>query len=158
MKFQHEIEFMRLAKEISNNSKDPSRKIGAIAVSNNDKRLILSTGWNGFPRGIIDKPDRLNHRETKYTYMVHAEKNCIYNACYNGISLHDSIMFVYGLPVCSVCALGIIQCGISSIVCQIEDECIHEPWLTHWLTSKKLFDEVGLSYTLWNQSFQTIDS
>ena len=41
--------FLDIAREISTWSKDPSRKIGAIAVRD---RKILATGYNGFPKGI----------------------------------------------------------------------------------------------------------
>ena len=47
--------FMRVAREISAWSKDPSKQIGAVAV--NDDRRILATGYNGFPKGIEDKTD-----------------------------------------------------------------------------------------------------
>ena len=78
--------FLDIAREISTWSKDPSRKIGAIAVRD---RKILATGYNGFPKGIEDTPTRLNIREVKYQYVVHAEMNCIYNAAENGVSLRD---------------------------------------------------------------------
>ena len=42
--------FMRVAREISSWSKDPSKQIGAVAV--NSDRRILATGYNGFPQGI----------------------------------------------------------------------------------------------------------
>ena len=98
--------FLDIAREISTWSKDPSRKIGAIAVRD---RKILATGYNGFPKGIEDTPSRLNIREIKYQYVVHAEMNCIYNAAENGVSLRDSTLYIFGLPVCGDWALGIIQ-------------------------------------------------
>ena len=61
--------FINIAESVSTWSKDPSRKIGAIAVRN---RKILSTGYNGFPKGIEDTEARLNVREIKYQYVVHA--------------------------------------------------------------------------------------
>ena len=64
---------MKLAREISTWSKDPSSKIAAVIV--NDERRILSTGYNGFPRGIADTEERLNDREQKYPRIVHAEMN-----------------------------------------------------------------------------------
>ena len=69
--------FIKLAKEIASWSKDPSTQVGAIAV--NEKRII-ATGYNGFPEGIEDDEERLKNREIKLTYMIHAEKNLIYNA------------------------------------------------------------------------------
>ena len=43
--------FIRVAREVSSWSKDPSKQIGAVIVK--DKR-ILATGYNGFPKGIDD--------------------------------------------------------------------------------------------------------
>ena len=108
-----DMRFLELADTIRKWSKDPSRKIGAIAVRD---RKILATGYNGFPKGIEDTSERYNDREIKYRYVVHAEMNCIYNAAANGISLKDSTLYIYGLPVCGDCALGIIQAGVSRVV------------------------------------------
>ena len=55
--------WLDIAGQVSSWSKDPSTKIGAIAVK--DKRLV-ATGYNGFPRGIEDTEDRWNNREEKY--------------------------------------------------------------------------------------------
>ena len=108
-----DMRFLDLADTIRKWSKDPSRKIGAIAVRD---RKILATGYNGFPKGIEDTHERYNNREIKYRYVVHAEMNCIYNAAANGISLKDSTLYINGLPVCGDCALGIIQAGVSRVV------------------------------------------
>ena len=108
-----DMRFLSVAGEIANWSKDPSRKIGAIAVRD---RKILATGYNGFPKGIEDTQERYNNRELKYQYVVHAEMNCIYNAAENGISLKGSTLYIHGLPVCSDCSLGIIQAGVSRVV------------------------------------------
>jgi dCMP deaminase len=43
-------------------------------------RTVSATGFNGFPRGIADTPERLNHRETKYALVAHAELNAILTA------------------------------------------------------------------------------
>ncbi len=58
---------MAMAKEVAQWSKDPNTKVGAIAVG--EKGQILSQGYNGFPRGILDKPERLNDREVKYQFV-----------------------------------------------------------------------------------------
>ena len=92
--------YAELAKQIAGWSKDPSRKIGAVAVG--DKGQLLAQGYNGFPRGIKDTDERLNNREEKYKYVVHAEMNVIYNASHSGVSLDGADLYVYGLPICSV--------------------------------------------------------
>ena len=106
--------FLKLSKEISTWSKDPSTKVGALIIS--EDRNIISTGYNGFPRGIEDTEERLNNRETKYKFILHAEMNCILNALYNGRSVKDCILFVHGLPPCSECTKSIIQAGIKKVI------------------------------------------
>jgi len=135
--------FIELAKIISTWSKDPSTKIGAVAVG--DKRQILATGYNGFPRGIKDYSDRLETRETKYKYTIHGEMNCIYNATFNGVSLNGSSLYVYGLPVCSECAKGIIQVGIKRVfMCYPED--ISHKWNESGLQTKEMFYEANVEF------------
>lgn len=134
--------YLDLAKHLSGWSKDPSRKIGAVVVS--DDQQILSIGYNGFPRGISDD-ERLDDRETKYSLVVHAEMNAIYNATHNGISLRNSTLYVWGLPVCSDCSRGVIQVGIKRVVMNsFEDKIGH--WYDHWEKTKAMFDEAGVEY------------
>ena len=106
--------FLKLSKEISTWSKDPSTKVGALIIS--EDRNIISTGYNGFPRNIEDTEERLNNRELKYKFVLHAEMNCILNALYNGRSVKDCILFVHGLPPCSECTKSIIQAGIKKVI------------------------------------------
>jgi dCMP deaminase len=140
--------FMRVAREISSWSKDPSKQIGAVAV--NDDRRILATGYNGFPKGIEDIPERYEDRSIKYDLVVHAEMNCIYNATFNGISLKGSTLYVYGLPVCHDCAKGIIQVGINRIVMAMED--IPQKWLDSFEKSRRMFDESGVLVDFMNDT------
>ena len=136
--------YLLLAKHFSTWSKDPSTQVGAVAVSDNG--LILSEGWNGFPRGIRDTQGRLGVRQTKYDYMVHSEKNLIYNATRNGISLLNSNLYVYGLPVCSECAKGVIQVGIKSVYVLTDSMNVRDTWVESWKKTTDMFDEVGISY------------
>ena len=105
-----DLRYLELARTVGTWSKDPSSQIGAVAVGS--KGQVLAQGYNGFPRGIFDGGARLNDRELKYKYIVHAEQNLIYNATYNGVSLDQSTIYVTGLPVCYECAKGVIQVGI----------------------------------------------
>lgn len=135
--------YMSLAKEVSLWSKDPNTKVGAVAVG--EKGQILSQGFNGFPRGILDTSERLNDRETKYQYVVHAEMNVIYNATYSGVSLDGAKLYVYGLPVCSECAKGIIQVGISEVY--VAQDCIdlRPHWFESFQRTLDMFSEAGIS-------------
>ena len=134
--------FLRTAREISTWSKDPSTQVGAVVV--NDDRRILATGYNGFPRGIEDTSDRLDNRPEKHKYVVHAEMNAIYNATYNGISLNGGTLYVWGLPVCSECAKGVIQVGIKRII--MPDKDYPEFWLESFKQSSSMFIEAGVKY------------
>lgn len=138
-----EQRYLALAKEVSTWSKDPSRKIGAVAVGKNGQ--VLSQGYNGFPRGIVDSEERYNVRETKYKYVVHAEMNCIYNATLNGVSLEGSTLYVWGLPVCSECAKGIIQVGVNSVYWGTDQE-IPPIWNESLKLTTDLFNETGLTF------------
>jgi dCMP deaminase len=135
-----DMRFMNVAREISTWSKDPSKQIGAVAV--NSDRRILATGYNGFPKGIDDTPERYENRELKYSLVVHAEMNCIYNATFNGISLKDATLYVWGLPVCSDCAKGIIQVGINRIVMATSD--VPGKWSDSFEKSRDMFSEADI--------------
>ena len=135
--------YLGLAYEVSKWSKDPSKKIGAIAVGN--KGQVLAQGYNGFPRGIRHSPERLNNRELKYKFVVHAEMNLIYNAGYNGVSLDGSTVYVTGLPVCSECAKGLIQVGVQQVIMPIQEDT-PEVWKESFEFTKQLFEEAGVAW------------
>lgn len=146
--------YLSQAKEVAKWSKDPSTQIGAIAVGS--KKQILSTGYNGFARGIKDTKERLNNRETKYKYVVHGEMNCIFNACLNGVSLDGSTLYVYGLPVCSECANGVIQVGVKSVVIQHPRD-IAERWSESYSLTKQKFNEAGVTVIRYDENDEKID-
>lgn len=132
--------FMELAKTISTWSKDPSRKVGAVAIG--DKGNVLAQGYNGFPRGVNDTDFRLNTRDLKLQLIVHAEMNVIYNATYNGVSLDGATLFVHGLPCCSDCAKGIIQVGIKRVV--MPSPTVDSKWQKSWELSEMMFNEANI--------------
>lgn len=105
--------FMELAKHISTWSKDKSRGVGAVIVS--DEKRILSIGFNGFPSGINDDIEERHQRPVKYKWTEHAERNAIYNAGKHGISLQGATMYVTLFP-CTDCARAIIQSGIKMLI------------------------------------------
>jgi dCMP deaminase len=134
--------YLSLAREISTWSKDPSSKIGAVAVGSQGQ--VLAQGYNGFPRGIKDSLTRLTNRETKLKYVVHAEENVIYNATFNGVSLNGSTIYVTGLPTCSDCAKGVIQVGIKRVV--MPKQTIPDQWQDSWNLTQQMFKEAGVEY------------
>ncbi len=137
--------YTALAKHISTWSKDPSTQVGAVVVGEHGQ--ILTQGYNGFPRGIKDSDERLNNRERKYDLVVHAEMNAIYNASLNGVSLADSTLYVYGLPVCNECAKGIIQCGIKKVIATRPTE-YNGAWDKSIKGAEALFKEAEVIYLI----------
>jgi len=137
--------YTNLAKEISTWSKDPSTQVGAVVIG--EKGQLLSQGYNGFPRGINDTSDRLNNRERKYELVVHAEMNAIYNASLNGVSLKDSTLYVYGLPICSECAKGIIQVGIKKVIAT-RPKIYNSEWDKSTKAAEALFREAEVMYLI----------
>ena len=141
--------FLDMAQLVSTWSKDPSTRVGAVTVDP-IKRIVLSTGYNGFPRGIEDD-GRLDQRSEKLKLIIHGEMNAIFNATYSGVSLNNSNLYVYGLPICSQCAKGIVQVGISSVWIRVADpvRCSTGMWADEWNSTKKIFNEAGVTWYGW---------
>lgn len=105
--------FMGVAMLAAQRSKDPNTQVGACIVSPDN--IILSTGYNGFPKGCSDDeyPWEREGAETKYPYVVHAELNAILNC--NGNSLRGARIYVALFP-CNECAKAIIQAGLTEVI------------------------------------------
>ena len=130
--------FIELAMHISEWSKDPSSKVGAVIVDAN--RRIVSTGYNGFPRGVVDSKERLENRDIKYRMVLHAEENAIMFAKQN---LQGCSLYVTTMPPCSHCAALIIQSGIKHVYtpkCDIPDR-----WTESVAITKQMFSESGVT-------------
>ena len=141
---KYDARYLELAKHIATWSKDPSTAVGAVAIG--ERGQVLAQGYNGFPRGVLEPKERLENRQVKYSYVVHAEMNCIYNAGYNGAKLDDSTLYVYGLPVCNECAKGIIQVGITRVVIPKNGTDGPDRWKVSILETHTMFDEAGIIY------------
>ena len=131
--------FLRLAAEIAEFSKDPSTKVGCILVRD---RRIISTGYNGFPRGISDSFDRLLDRDNKYEMTVHAEINAVTTAALHGVSTEGSTAYVTFQP-CSRCAAVLINAGIKEVYVTT-DSLIPDRWLDNMVLAANLLKEAGI--------------
>lgn len=105
-----DLHFMKIAKVVSEPSKDPSTKVGAVIVY--DKR-IYGTGYNGFPNNDLDLDSEYNNREIKYSKIIHAEDNCIRNSV--GIP-ELSTVYIYPFMPCTNCLGLLIDKKIKRIV------------------------------------------
>lgn len=132
--------FMGIAMLAARRSKDPNTQVGACIVS--PENVIISTGYNGMPKGCSDDeyPWERTGEETKYPYVVHAELNAILNA--NGRSLQGSRIFVALFP-CNECAKAIIQSGIKEVL-YLSDK-YNDTMLN--LASKRMLTSAGVKFT-----------
>lgn len=132
--------FLELAAFISSWSKDPSTKVGAVITKGN---RIISTGYNGPPRGIKDLPSRLNNREEKLRITLHAELNAILFAKQD---LRDCTIYCTH-PPCTQCAAIIIQSGIDEVVFPWMQAEFYKRWKTDIDLSMQLFFEADIVVT-----------
>ena len=144
--------FMGIAMLAARRSKDPSTQVGACIVS--DDNIIISTGYNGMPKGCSDdefpwERSAEVENDTKYPYVVHAELNAILNA--NGRDLRGSRIYVALFP-CNECAKAIIQSGVKEVL-YLSDK--YKDTMGN-LASKRMLDAAGVKYTKLRPEHDTI--
>jgi dCMP deaminase len=127
--------FLEMAKCISQWSKDPSTQVGCVIVDHN--KIVVSVGYNGFPRGVADHQGRYDNRSIKYLLIQHAEANAVASA---KEPLNGFTAYVTHHP-CSNCAGMLIQSGIKSIVTERPDGTFAERFKESFEASKMMFDE-----------------
>ena len=132
--------FMGIAILAAKRSKDPNTQVGACIVSPDN--IIISTGYNGMPKGCSDDlyPWEREGAQTKYPYVVHAELNAILNA--NGRDLRGSRLYVALFP-CNECAKAIIQSGVKEVL-YLSDKYDGTPLN---LASKRMLRSAGVQFT-----------
>lgn len=139
-----DLYFLRIAREVSKNSKCLSRQIGAVLVKD---KSIISTGYNGPARGT----KHCNERDIKFYHNInetqgvwnmdvtidkcprrvfaypsgqglhlcqagHAERNALIQAGRNGISTNNTILYCYCGQICKDCAIEIVNAGVKELV------------------------------------------
>lgn len=117
--------FMQIAKIVSLRSNCMKRKVAAVVVK--DKRII-STGYNGTPRGVKNCNEggcpRCNSFADSGSALgeclcSHAEENSIVQAAYHGISVKEATIYSTFSP-CLICTKMIINAGIREVVYNLE--------------------------------------
>lgn len=113
--------FMNIARVVALRGNCIKRKIAAVIVK--DKRII-STGYNGTPRGVTNCSEggcpRCNGfgasgEKLDECICSHAEENAIVQAAYHGVSIKDSTIYTTYSP-CLICTKMIINSGIAEVV------------------------------------------
>lgn len=136
--------FMKMAFLAASRSTCLRRAVGAALVRDNQ---LLSTGYNGSPKGIphcaetgclreqLNVPSGEKHELCR---GVHAEQNAIIQAAINGSSTRGAVLYCTHQP-CSICARLIINAEIRQvfIASAYPDEL-----------GTKLFQEAGIEMIL----------
>lgn len=120
--------YLSIAKEVSRRSTCLRRQYGAVIVKNDE---IISTGYNGAPRGDINccdtgdcwrETNNIPHGERyEECVSVHAEQNAIISASRN--EMNGGILYLYGeeneKPIkscpCKICKRMIKNAGLTVI-------------------------------------------
>jgi dCMP deaminase len=135
--------FMDIAVVVASRGNCRRRQVAAIIVK--DHRII-STGYNGTPRGVKncceggcprcagDAPSGAGLSEC---ICCHAEENAITQAAYHGIALQGSSIYSTLSP-CLICAKMIINAGIREVVFENEYEFGEQ--------TRALLHEAGVRY------------
>lgn len=130
-----------MANHVSLLSKDPSTKVGAVIFD--EKRRLVSAGYNGFARGVQDKDERLLDRETKYKLTLHAEKNAIMFAT----GSLEGATIVVTHPCCAQCAALVIQSGIKHVLWPRPSKDFMSRWADDYAYALAQFTEAKVGVT-----------
>ncbi|MEM2142048.1 MAG: cytidine/deoxycytidylate deaminase family protein [Candidatus Thorarchaeota archaeon] len=136
-----DIYFAEIADLVSSRSTCLRNQVGAVLVKNSQ---ILSTGYNGAPRGLRHCEDLGCIREQlgvrpgerhELCRGLHAEQNALIQAAYHGVSVAGATLYCTTKP-CSICTKMLINAGVREVV-YLED---YDDEL-----SDKLIQESGIS-------------
>ena len=113
--------FMDIAHVVKLRSNCSRRNVAAVIVKD---RRIISTGYNGTPRGVRNcldggcprcASDRPSGADLGECLCSHAEENSITQAAYHGISTKGATIYVTLSP-CLMCSKMIVNAGIREVV------------------------------------------
>jgi dCMP deaminase len=113
--------FMSIARVVASRSNCVKRKVGAVIARD---RRIISTGYNGTPRGVRNCNEggcpRCNAFAKQGASLdeclcSHGEENAITQAAYHGVSLRAASIYTTFSP-CLICTKMIINAGLAEVV------------------------------------------
>ncbi|MCL4686556.1 cytidine/deoxycytidylate deaminase family protein [Myxococcota bacterium] len=113
--------FLSIAQVVASRSNCVKRHVGAVIARD---RRIVSTGYNGTPRGVRNCNEggcpRCNSFAESGTRLdeclcSHGEENAIIQAAYHGVSVRAGSLYTTFFP-CLFCTKLIINAGLSEVV------------------------------------------
>ncbi|HHX87680.1 MAG TPA: cytidine deaminase [Firmicutes bacterium] len=136
--------FLEIARVVASRSTCLRRQVGAVLVM--DRRL-LTTGYNGSPRGLTHCEEIGCLREKRQVPPgerhelcrgLHAEQNAIIQAAIYGVSIKGATLYCTHYP-CVLCAKMLVNSGVRNLVVSSDypDQL-----------SKQLLEEAGVAIKL----------
>jgi dCMP deaminase len=113
--------FLSIARMVASRSNCVKRHVGAVVALD---RRIVSTGYNGTPRGTKNCNEggcpRCNGFAESGTRLdeclcSHAEENAIVQAAYHGVSVRGASLYTTFFP-CLFCTKLIVNAGVAEVV------------------------------------------
>ena len=138
---------MDMATLVSTKSKDRSMRCGTVLIG--EGHCVVSTGYNGFPRGVDDYNEEYHKRPEKYIWTSHDAANAIFNAARHGIKTLGSKAYLNAHP-CVDCARALVQAGIVEVTIPVR---IHDPfhrqgrwleWAESFYNARRIFEAANV--------------
>lgn len=140
--------FIDIAHVVARRGNCSRRQVAAVIVV---ERRIISTGYNGTPRGIPNcfeggcprcSSDAPSGESLGDCICAHAEENAIVQAAYHGISVRGGTLYCTISP-CLMCTKMIINAGIIEVVYEHEYHFSEQ--------ARSLFDTAGVLCRQYNR-------
>ena len=128
-------------------SKDPSTQVGAVLVGPDNTQVVLA--YNGFPQGMRDSSVLYEDRDVKLSRMIHAELNVIILSRRN---LQGYTLYTWPFPPCDVCALHVVQAGITRVVAPKPTIAQKKRWGAKFELAYSHFREAKVEITFYGES------
>lgn len=133
--------FMNIAHVVATRGNCIRRQVAAVIVKEN---RIVSTGYNGTPRGVTNcfeggcarcAGEAPSGSDLGECVCSHAEENAITHAAYHGTALAGAVLYCTISP-CLICAKMIINAGIKEVIYEDEYHFSEQ--------TRSLFSEAGI--------------
>ena len=141
--------YLGIAKAVCKRSPCIRRQYGAIIVKDD---AIVSTGYNGPPRGVVncneagclkEEKDLPHYGKYDYCTAVHAEENSVTNAARHGARVLGGTLYLYGQEYetketvkgkpCDRCKRTLINAGIEKVITEEADGNVIEYDVSGWV-------------------------
>lgn len=132
--------FLDLAATVAQWSKDPSTKVGAVVVDSRNR--VVSTGFNGPPRGVSDT---FKDREEKLLKTIHAEVNAV---IFSEGGAEGCRIYVTH-PPCPACSIVLIQAGVIEVHYRAPSDEFKSRWVHLTSVADALMAEAGIKVLEW---------